>query len=63
VEAWYELFHACQFFKGSPVGDRDEAFFDPHDAATLPQAQVFVDALATRPADVAEFALRQVDLR
>jgi hypothetical protein len=25
-----------QFFEGSPVGDRDEAFFDLHDAATLP---------------------------
>jgi hypothetical protein len=26
-----------QFFEGSPVGDRDEAFFELHDAATIEQ--------------------------
>jgi endonuclease/exonuclease/phosphatase family metal-dependent hydrolase len=35
-KVWGRAFQPCQFFEGSPVGDRDEAFFDLHNAATLP---------------------------
>jgi hypothetical protein len=38
IAVWYvlSLFQRCQFFEGSPVGERDEAFLHLHDAATLP---------------------------
>jgi len=51
-------FQFRQFVEGSPVCDLDYPPVDMDDAASLPGAQAFIDALAPRAADIAELALR-----
>src|SRR5689334_10522303 len=51
----------AQLFQSGAVGNHDEAIADSHAALALPRAQVLVHALASRPDDVAELPLREVD--
>src|SRR6266536_4215343 len=49
--------------EGCPIRYGDRGAFDSHQAGALPLPQAFVDALARRPDDVAEFALGQLNGR
>ena len=52
-----------QLFQRDWIRHRDDAFLDLDDAAALPSAGTLVDALAACPADVAELALRKLNLQ